>query len=251
MITKLHRIFAAFLGLSFSLGGAYFFASGLPADSRARLITVHDRGSIQDVFVDGGAPKVFLSEIETERHLYALGPLSKLRGELMILDSVPWEARVRGGKVQVKSDWKESAAFLVWASVAKWQKTRVPLSVVNLSAFESWLLSLSGKPGSPLQFQYPFLLKGRFARVSWHIVNVRDDGTPLTEEKHRAQTYHGESKDVNAEFLGFYSPEHQGIFINQGRRTHIHMKVGDELIAHVDSFDLDDRHGLILYVPSH
>jgi acetolactate decarboxylase len=226
MIAKLHKVEAAFLG--FIVGSAYFFSAVVPADSRARLIVVHDRGSMQDVFVDGAAPKVFLSEIETEKHLYALGPLSKLRGELMILDSVPWEARVRNGKVQVKSDWKESAAFLVWASVAKWQKTRVPLSVVNLHSFESWLQSLSGKPGSPLQFQYPFRVKGTFGRINWHIVNVRDDGTPLSEEKHRAQTYHGESRDVDAEFLGFYSPQHQGIFINPGRRTHIHMKVGNE-----------------------
>jgi acetolactate decarboxylase len=238
------RIFAMLLCCS-----VLFLSSADPAGSRAPFIPVYDRGSMKEIYQDDAAAKVSLSDLKDTEHLYALGPLSKLRGEILIWDSKPYEVRVKDGQMQVKSDWDESAAFLVWASVKKWQKTRVPASVRSLDTLEKWMYSMSGKPGSPLSSQYPFLIKGKFGRIAWHVINVRDDGKGLTPEKVEAQRYHGESKFLHADMVGFYSPAHQGLFIPQGRRTHLHLRAGEDMVAHVDDFDPLGDEGLILYVP--
>lgn len=221
----------------------------LPASSRAPLIMVFDRGSMKEVSEDGGAAKVNLAELKTTKHLYALGPLAKLRGEIVVWDSQPYEARAHAGNIQVKSDWNESAALLVWSSVPKWRKTRVPPSVMSRKGLESWLHSMSGALQSPLQSQYPFLLRGKFLHINWHIINVKDDGSPLSAEKLVSQQYHGDAANVRADILGFYSPDHQGIFIPEGQRTHLHVKVGSALVAHVDDFEPAES-GLFLYVPT-
>lgn len=225
----------------------------IAADSRAPLTMVYDRGSMTEVYKDSGAAKVKLSDLKSTEHLYAIGPLSKLRGEILIWDSVPYEARVSKGEVQVKSDWDESAAFLIWSSVPKWRKMAVPPAVQSLGLLEMWMDSMSGGVDTPLRRQYPFLIKGKFGRIQWHIVNVQDDGKPLTQEKLQAQKFHGQSKALKAELVGFFSPDHQGLFISPGRHTHIHMKTGaegEEVIAHVDDFDPTADDTLTLYVPT-
>ncbi len=220
----------------------------LAADKAPRII-LHDRGSMREIYSDNAAAKLDLSELKDTEHLYGLGPLSKLRGEILILDSVPYESRIGKGFVQIKSDWNEKAAFFVWASVKKWKKVAVPSSVRSMGLLESWLSSMSGMSGAPLASQYPFLLKGNFAEIDWHIVNYKAGVTALTPRKHHETKFHGKSKNRKAEMLGFYSPEHQGFFIPQGHRTHMHVKVGDEVVAHVDDFNPNGDSGLTLYIP--
>lgn len=216
---------------------------------RAPLVVVHDRGSMSEVLKDNGEGKIQLSELKNIEHLYALGPLSKLRGEIIIWDSEPFESRSHKGQVQVKSDWNEQAAFLVWASVPKWRKIKVPPAVRSVELLDAWLDSMSGGPNTPLRSQYPFILKGHFGRISWYLANVQDDRTPLSAQKHHMQRFFGQSKNLQAQVLGFYSPAHQGIFIPQGRHCHMHVKVGQDLVAHLDDFDPHGDSGLTLYVP--
>ncbi len=240
--------FFAFVLVLLAFLCANFNCPAQSAPARAPLIMVYDRGSMKEVYQDNAAAKVNLSELQSTEHLYALGPLSKLRGEIMIIDSLPFESRISGGRVQIKSDWNESAAFLIWSSVPKWRKMRVPSAVLDMRLFESWLSSMVGFEDAPLRGQFPFLLKGNFDSLEWHLANQTEDGAPLSAEKHNEQMFHGKSKNLHAEIVGFYSPDHEGLFIPQGRSTHMHVKSGDDLMAHVDNFEPKDD-GLTLYVP--
>jgi hypothetical protein len=229
----------------------YLCALSVPAaDAAAISAVVYDRGSMKTVFEDNGAAKVELSELKDTQHLYALGTLAGLKGEIIIWDSLPYESQPGAGQIKVNSDWGASAAYLVWSSVPRWQKTVVPPSVRNLQMLELWLASLSAKPGSPLPGQYPFLIKGRFVRVDWHINNVHEDGEPLTPGKVQSQKFHGRSVDLRGQIMGFYDPDQQGLLVPEGRRTHMHLLVKDRLVAHVDDFDPSGDTGLILYVPA-
>ena len=222
----------------------------LPAFSLVPPGFVYDRGSMQDLLDDRSAAEINLSELKNAEHLYALGALSKGRGEILVFDSQPYEARCKGGRVQVYSGWSESAAYLVWSSVPRWRKTRVPPSVRSMETLEMWLASMSGKRGSPLPAGYPFLIKGHFGRVSWHVDDrSADNVVAVKNKKKQVSEFHGVSYDLHPEVVGFYSPADQGVFIPRGHRTHMHLKVGSELVAHVDDFDPCGDVGLILYVP--
>jgi hypothetical protein len=53
-------------------------------------------------------------------HLYGLGPLEGLRGEVSIFGSVPSIARIEQDMVVTASSWRARACFLVWAQVPAW-----------------------------------------------------------------------------------------------------------------------------------
>ncbi|MBX9685934.1 MAG: acetolactate decarboxylase [Candidatus Obscuribacterales bacterium] len=243
---------SSLLKLQSLLTAALWLLSFLPcgAQGRSPMIMLNERGSMPELYKDNAAAKIKLSELKEQKHIYALGPLSKLRGEILILDSVPYECRAHKGEVQLKSDWNEEAAFLVWSKVTKWKKIAVPPAVLSVALLETWLASMTGGENFPLRHQFPFIIKGKFAHLGWHIVSVQDDGKPLTPQKHREQRFHGMAKGVSAEIFGFYSPDDQGIFIAAGRKVHMHAKVGDYLVAHVEDFEPKLDSSLTLFVPA-
>lgn len=229
-----------------------FFACPAGAAEKAPLVMVYDRGSMQEMYKDNAAAKVKLAELKEIQHLYALGPLSELRGEILVWDSVPFQSRARNGQVQVKSDWGESAAFLVWSSVERWKKIAVPDSVQNYQMLDMWLKSMSGSSAAPLQSQFPFLLRGKLSLVNWHIVSHSDKSGTISPQSHDKEKYFGKSENIKVEILGFYSPAHQGLFIPRGRATHLHFRSGkpkDLMVAHLDNFEVGDN-SLALYVPA-
>ena len=220
----------------------------IPSALASEAVTVEHRGSMADMFKDSAKEKISLSELKSKKHLYALGPLSGLRGEILIWDGVPFETRVNGGTVQTKKSWDEGAAFLAWSSVEKWQKVRVPAAVVNMATLQQWLGSMSGKPGQAAQ--YPFLLKGNFANIKWHIVNFPKDSTDITPETHKARKVFDQTGKCSAEVLGVFSPSMQGIFIPMGSTIHMHVKQAEKMVAHLDEFSPAGDYSLTLYLPS-
>ena len=65
-----------------------------------------------------------LPELRRFEHLYALGPLEGLRGEISVFDGVPLIARVREGTVTVAAEDGAGACFLVYADVPSWRWTK-------------------------------------------------------------------------------------------------------------------------------
>lgn len=228
-------------------------SSALAADF-ARPIMVNSKGSIQEMYKDNAAAKIHLSALQGQEHIYGIGPLSGLRGELMLFDSVPFESRINKGRLQLKSDYDESAAFLVWSCVPRWRKVSVPSSVTSLELLEMWLSSLSGQMGAPLPTRYPFIIKGRFDRIAWHVMNLKDDGKALTPEKHQAAKFHGQSRHIKAELLGFYAPADAGYLVPARRAVHIHFHgigADADTMAHVEDFDPEGDSELSIYFPKH
>lgn len=210
----------------------------------AEPLKVEHRGSMKNLYLSSSPEKTPLSDLKQRQHLYALGPLDGLKGEILIWDSVPLQSRIQNGTIQTKESWDESASFLVWSSVPKWRKIKVPPAVTSVDVLESWLGSMS-KNQPP---NYPFLLKGKFARLNWHLVNAESDGKIMTPDKHRKAKVFSQTENAHPEILGFWYPSAQGVFIPQGRRTHLHFRLGKKLVAHLDDFLLNDE-GASLYVP--
>lgn len=206
---------------------------------------------MQELLEDRAAPKICLSELRKDRNIYGIGSLSKMRGEIMIWNSRPYQSRTLHGRVQVKSDWQESAALLVWSSVPNWRRISMPPAVRGVDSMESWLDSMSGRPGAPLPAEYPFLIKGRFGHLLWQIATPRKESARLTREKYGLQQFHGQSHFVKGEIVGFYSLAAAGIHAPAGRHLHMHIRSTDgKLMAHLEDFDPVVDSDLSFYVPA-
>src|SRR5215831_10977231 len=85
-----------------------------------RMFTEHDIGANADI-----------AKVSQIGHLYALGPLAGLRGEVTVLDSQVFVSTVSGKEPNVLINPNVQSVFLVYDSVSAWRSTTIPTNVIT------------------------------------------------------------------------------------------------------------------------
>ncbi len=190
---------------------------------------------------------IALDTISNKTHLYGLGPIEYLTGEILILDGTTYISTVTSDTtmhVSTKQDVK--APFFVYANVPEWKEYPLPDSIVTEKEMEHFLDATI----TDLPRPFPFFIKGRVKTANIHIVNL-PKGTEVhsPEDAHTGQIDYLVS-DKPVEMLGFFSNEHKGIFIHHSSLVHIHLMTEDKtMMGHVDSLEIMQGKAR-LYLPS-
>jgi acetolactate decarboxylase len=181
-------------------------------------------------------------------HLYALGPLEGLRGEVTIWDGKPSIATLSDAKVAVSDKFEGKACFLVYAQVPEWREFELPAKGLDKAAeLEASVLRIARKAEIDADKPFPFLLRGKVAKAKAHIVNKTDDA-PFSPKDHDQIKIPFELEDREVEILGFYLDKHAGVFTHHDSNVHMHLKTADgKLSGHVDS--IIPGEGMRLLVP--
>jgi len=195
--------------------------------------------------------QIHLDSLQAREHLFGLGARAGLQGELLIWDSKPLIAQAKEGRVHLRQSWKDSAALLVYSSVAQWSS----LSLGNAQTKDSLSKSIpaiAAQHGLDTSQAFPFRLEGTFENLAWHVINWDSSDSIHSHEKHRQSGAYGREQAIQAEVLGFYSQQHQGIFTHPSSPLHMHYRFkGDQGswqgMGHVDA--LTTRPGLRLFLP--
>ncbi len=72
-------------------------------------------------------------------HLYAVGPVQHLGGEVLVIDSIPYAVEVRDQQLWVTSSWDFQPPFLVYSQIRRWQAIPIPDDIKSYSQLEAWL----------------------------------------------------------------------------------------------------------------
>lgn len=188
-----------------------------------------------------------LDTLRNVPHLFALGALENLKGEILIYDSQAFVTSVRDGAVQVARDFHHNAALLVYTQIENWREFSVPREVQSLADFETFLLQTARQCGLKIDEPLSFLLKGKTSFVDWHVIDWAEGDTAHTHEKHRASGLHGRLEKEAVEILGFYSNKHHGVFTHRGSNLHLHVKTASgNFAAHVDDVRFNGAMSLFL-----
>ena len=68
-----------------------------------------------------------LRTLKDQSHLYGVGPIDGLMGEVTIADGRPSLARIGSDhRVHVTEDFEVGVPFFVWAEVPAWRDARIP-----------------------------------------------------------------------------------------------------------------------------
>jgi acetolactate decarboxylase len=165
---------------------------------------------------------VLIDSLATKPHLYALGPVDDLQGEITAIDGKVYAATVDKGKIICFEDTQLRAPFLAYSYVEQWQSYNVNVRFENLNAIEHVLDSLSKSHGYHENEAFPFLMEANWQQVDFHVI-MRD-----TTQKQHSHEKHNESKikfirnNTEATMLGFFSRHHEGVFTHRGYFTHVH-----------------------------
>ncbi len=211
---------------------------------------VEVRGALKEIMHQGDlSPRIQLAALKDQSHLYALGAVENLKGEILIFNGKPLVSSVRDGKIRVARNFEGNACLLVYTRVPAWKRLSVPPEVTNLDGLETFVKEAATRHGLDTLAPFPFLLEGKVRSASWHVIDWPEGDTEHSHEKHKRAGLHGVLQDEEIAALGFYSESHQGVFTHHSSRTHLHLMLADEKLAgHVDAVDPG---GLTLALPEH
>ena len=199
---------------------------------------VHHAGALMNFMHKGDlSAKIDLARLDS-KHLYALGALENLKGEILVMNGNPLLSRVVEGEVEIDKSMDHQAALLVYAHVKKWQEISKTKSFPSAEEFEKWLLEQAKNHGVDTEKPFPFFLKGKAESLSWHVIDWPEGDTEHTHEKHVNSGLNGTLENAEVSILGFHSKNHKGVFTHHSSNVHMHMRsTRQDLAGHVDKLN--------------
>lgn len=236
------------------MNGSVFAASllllaGCSSPEASRFHVAY-RGALKTIMHDGDiSAKADLNEFQENEHLYALGALEDLKGEILILDGEPSVSTVEASQIRIDHSFRHGAALFVYASVHRWRSFEIPDAVITNGSLEQFIAATAASNDIAADEPFPFLLEGRADTVQWHVIDWPEGDPVHTHEKHKASGLHGVETGMTVTALGFYSEHHHAIFTHYSTNMHLHGMTDDGRIAgHLDR--LIPGTGMILKLPA-
>lgn len=191
--------------------------------------------------------KIDLAPLADLQHVFAVGPLEELRGEVTIWDGKPLISRIENQQLQIDNNFSGKACFLVYGQARAWKKTKIATSL-NLAEIEDVVKREATKYGIHTEKPFPFLIEGTAKNALYHVMN-RTESTPPTPgpSTHEKAKVHFTITDRPVQLLGFYSEHHQAIFTHHSSFVHMHIKTQDNKSAgHLEDIHLEPGARLLL-----
>jgi acetolactate decarboxylase len=202
-------------------------------------------GQMKDVMWKGKLQGLIsLDTLSGRKHLYGLGPLEYLTGELLLLDGRVFQSTIGpDGNMKMTEGPAAKAPFFGYASIRSWKEQSLPDSIRTLPQLEKYLGSLLPQTGEPFFFR----LIGTVAEASIHVVNLpRGTVVQSPEDAHQGQKNFRLKKET-VEILGFFSTKHQAIFTHHDTFLHLHLITANrKKMGHLDRVRLERMR---LYLP--
>jgi acetolactate decarboxylase len=188
--------------------------------------------------------RIYLDTISDKNGLYGLGPASYLTGELLINNGQSYLSKVTTDSTMiVEKTFETSAPFFVYGNVAEWNEVELPANVRTIEDVEIFI----DEKTTDLKRPFAFKLIGQVSSAIIHIQNL-PEGTKVStpEEAHQGQIKYPIANE-DAEIIGFFSTEHQGVFTHHDSFLHMHLITKDESkMGHLDELEIGK---MKLYLP--
>jgi acetolactate decarboxylase len=208
----------------------------------------HIVGAMKNVMRKGELfATIDLDSLSNKSHLYGMGPVELLKGEITIVNGRSFKSSVQpNGEMKVEETFEVKAPFFGYAQIEKWEEVQMPDSVHTIKQLENFLNASTQERARP----YFFKLKGEVDFAKIHVVNLpKGSVVHSPEEAHVGQGNYS-IKNKNAEIIGFFSTEHQTIFTHHSTFVHMHLITDDLLqMGHVDELKLDSKK-IMLFLPA-
>lgn len=188
-----------------------------------------------------------LDTISNKQHLYGLGPVEYLSGELLISDGQSYKSTVlTDTRMKIEETFKAKAPFFVYANVDSWKEHQLPNSIQTIQQLEVYLDQITKTSKRPFAFK----LTGIVETATVHLVNL-PKGTKVSTPD---EAHHGQKNfkltNEQAEIIGFFSKEYKAIFTHHDTFLHMHlMTVKKEKMGHLDEA-MFKKGAMKLYLPT-
>lgn len=196
-----------------------------------------------------------LERLLARPHVYGIGMMAGLQGELLIRDSKATFGQFDPNRsYHVRTLSGGDVAFLIYAQVPEWRTSTLPPEITDFASLERGLPSLARAAGLNPDGPFPFRLSGHASALRWFVVGGVGNGEPdALSSFMRARTLGGlDDTEING--LGFFSTHHRGVFTNPTSNMHVHFSTSARaavgtFIGHLDD-DVRLAPGALLHLPA-
>lgn len=209
-------------------------------------------GTLREVLAEGAFEgRVPLATVTRKPHVYGVGALASLRGEILIDDSQAWISRAgrSPGEIEtVEARSQDVATFLAVATVPRWTDYVFDRPIA-WDELESTLALLIDAAGCDRAKPVPFVVEGRFDRVELHVINGRCPMNPGIEAPGAGETLRHAASGVPGRLVGFYTEGPPGVLTHHGSHIHAHalLSAPEQTMGHVDRADVAE--GAVIRLP--
>ena len=186
------------------------------------------------------------------QHLYAIGPVENLRGEILVWDGKPFVAAITDDQKPYlqKNVQSLKAIFLVYADISQWDTVLLTNKISSLIDLEKTIIRAAYNHGSDTATAFPFLIFGKVKEGSGHIMYKDSTVTAITPATLKDANHKNSFSNQYAQMLGFYSQHHQTIFTHHDSFLHIHYRMANKYQAgHLDIVSFDETEPVKLLLP--
>lgn len=188
-----------------------------------------------------------LDTISNKTHLYGLGPVEYLAGEVLIIDGKSYKSIVLyDSAMKVEETYNIKAPFFGYTNIEKWAEQLLPDTIQSIQQLEEYLDGLTQRMERPFMFK----LSGTVKQAKIHVVNL-PKGTKVSspDEAHKGQKNYTLTNE-QIEVIGFFSTEHKSIFTHHDTYLHMHLiTTNRQKMGHLDEV-LFKKGTMKLYLPT-
>jgi acetolactate decarboxylase len=130
-----------------------------------------------------------LADFKNKKHLYALGAVENLKGEVQIFNGKPFITSVENNELKFDSNFEKKASLLVVSSVESWKEFKIPTSIKTKPELEVYIEKIAKENGMNTEEPFPFLIDGVVDSFDWHVINWKDGDTNHSHQKHKTSSF--------------------------------------------------------------
>ncbi len=205
-------------------------------------------GALKNIMHNGAREGIVdLVDVVKDDHVYGVGALEGLDGEILLWDSKSILTRAeKGGEASASNSAEgEKALLLVTSTVKEW--IDIPFNGQRLpSSLDDYIYEQAKRHHLNPEEPFPFILEGELNQVKWHIIS--DPGLEGTHDDHMNKSWNQTDHKIAGKILGFYSTKHHAVFTHHSTNSHMHFyNESTGLSGHVDDLILSEY--MVLKLP--
>jgi acetolactate decarboxylase len=225
----------------------FFILSNTLYAQNKKLNNIKIVGKMKNVMMKGELfGNIYLDTISNKKHLYGIGPLENLSGEILVIDGKAYNSTVLNEfKMKVERTFNLKAPFFVYGNQFEWEKIELPSNIKTLNQLEKFIDEIT----NDINFPFVFKIKGKIEYANIHIVNLASGSIVKSpKDAHKGQINY-KIHNKNSEIIGFFSRKHKAIFTHHTTFMHLHLITNNrKMMGHLDDIKINTNM-IQLYLP--
>lgn len=195
---------------------------------------VYSVGKLMDIMYQGKVEANVKLDTLSKEHLYGLGAIEALKGEVTIINGQVYQAKVDSLGPDISINDSLKATLLVYSYVERWDSITVS-GVKNIDSLIAVQLNENG-----LKEPVPFMILGEPKQLNYHIINFLGDKP--NRENHKNGALVGGIANEPLHILGFYAKDAAGVYTHMNSNLHMHFVTDDQSKSgHIESLDVQGK----------